>query len=130
MCWQCGIPPVFEVAPKPVRAVADETTPAIAKQITDWVFSDPLWLTRRKEAISATRSANRNVEHAVAVKTTQVERLGRNIAECKEKQKEIEQKIADINNKLIEYQDDAAEAPTAAPAAPEATPQTPSQEGL
>jgi hypothetical protein len=130
MCWQCGIPPVFEVIPKPVRAVAGEATPEIAKQISEWVFSDPLWLTRKKEAIAQNRGKHRDLEHAVAVKNTQTERIGRNIAESKEKQKEIQQKIEDINNKLIEYQEDAVEAPATPAVVPGTNSPAPSQEGL
>ncbi|MEI6218067.1 MAG: hypothetical protein WCP86_04150, partial [bacterium] len=124
------VPPVFEVIPKPVRAVAGEATPEIAKQISEWVFSDPLWLTKKKEALAQNRGKHRELEHAVAVKNTQVERIGRNIAESKEKQKEIQQKIDDINNKLIEYQEEAVEAPATPAVAPDATPTAPSQEGL
>lgn len=136
VCWQKGIPPVYDVTPKPVRAIADDTVPDISKQIAEWKFDDPGWLTKRKDANVAYLAAKQSYDREVILKDTRFARVERKLGEVQDKQKDADQKINDIKLKLEEYKEDEAvpEAPPAtqpdgsAPAAGAATNAT--QEGL
>lgn len=112
VCWQSGVPLVYDVAPKPVRAIADDTTPEIAKQAGEWVFDDPGELKKKKDAILANETAKRDHQRAIILSENRLARNAKLISDCKDKQKEEQDKIDDIKRKLAEYMEDD---PTAEP---------------
>lgn len=112
VCWQSGVGYVYDVTPKPVRAIADESTPDIAKQIAEWVFDDPGWLKKKKDAVLDHEAKKRDHGRSIILSESRLARNTKAINDCKDKQKEEQDKIDDIKRKLEEYKEDD---PTALP---------------
>ena len=120
-CWQSGVPLVYDVTPKPVRSIADDTTPELAKQIGEWVFDDPGELQKKKDAILANETAKRDHQRAIILSENRLARNAKLVNDCKDKQKEEQDKIDDIKRKLDEYKEDD---PTTAPVSTNSVPST------
>ncbi len=118
VCWQKGVPPVYDVTPRPVRAMATDQIPEIAQQVTDWKFDDPGWKKKKNDAYVAYEAAKRTAEREVILKDTRFARVDRKLGEIQEKIQDCEQQVATIKAKLVEYEEEETveAAPQAAPA--------------
>lgn len=115
VCWQSGEPPVYDIAAKPVRAIADESTPEISKKLADWVFDDEVWKIKKNSAVVAHKAKKRSYDHEVAVRESRLQKIDKKLGDNKDKQKEVEQKIIDTRAKLEEYKDEEKVESTAPP---------------